>query len=395
MTKTPRKNALRDVFAQSLDRPVAQWLAEFGDSFHHPCLLLAAGQDLPQPLAEQLLDDLMAQQCPDGRLPLLQDGKDTLLACAPVHAALVWGYARTLSDRKQMRRFVNRYFDGLLAWHRFWYSHRDLDEDGLVSVFHPEESLWPQASSWDAPMAAWLTRRGITEKDGAKALLDRQGFLLSRDDGEAASEWSVKDVVLNGLLSWSNAALMAMGNLVRKTTVGEILAWHELATYSINEHLWDSEYGLYLSLDRISGKRPLVGSIGGFLPLLAGNPDQDQAEAMVRSLRLNFEHPDHFRLVSNSLYAAATQPEELERGPVSLIANWMLFQGLARFDFVAYANLLKKDTLALVADYGYYLHYRSQRDEGNMGGLGRGNHPLAMAVILQMQRAQVMDYHEK
>ena len=128
--------------------------------------------------------------------------------------------------------------------------------------------------------------------------------------------------------------------------------------------------------------------------MLAGIPVQEQAEAMLGALRLNFEKPDYYKLASNSLYADATQIEKPSRGALSLLFNWLLFQGLSRFDLIDFAEQIKKDTLTLVTEYGYYLHYLPQKDMVKNCGIGKGNNPFSVSILLPFMYTDATFYQE-
>jgi hypothetical protein len=187
---------------------------------------------------------------------------------------------------------------------------------------------------------------------------------------------------------------MAMGKLIRRN-ISEIIQWNELTIYSMNEQLWDEEYGIYRGYDLNTKALPLSGSIGGLMPLLAGIPVQEQAEAMLGALRLNFEKADFYKLATNSLYADATQIEKPGRGAISLLMNWFLFQGLSRFDLIEFAEQIKKDIMTLVSEYGYYLHYQPKHDKVKNCGIGKGDNPFAAAILIPFMETNATHYQEK
>ena len=119
----------------------------------------------------------------------------------------------------------------------------------------------------------------------------------------------------------------------------ELSIWNELLPYSMNEYLWNEEYGLYLPLNSISGQQIENDSIAGLLPLLGSIADQEQAEAMYRCLAMNFVHPLHFYFPT-----ACTEPGHQAK-TLDLFINYLLYQGLLRYEFTATAVALKKQTL--------------------------------------------------
>ena len=392
MMKTGQMNALSKLYQSSIELTEVQLLQFQTEPYYEPYFYLLGGNKLPLEKAESILDSLFQYQQIDGRIPLKINGEETPFIQPPLHAAIIWQYVQEIEDKKLAKQFIKKYFDKLINAHLYWYEHRDIEEDGLVAIFHPIESLLPASCAWDEPLMSWKKREKISENDLSACLLKKQSELILAS-GNPEKEWALKDPVINTILCWSNEALIAMGKMVRKN-VSETIQWNELALYSMNEQLWDEEYGIYRPYDLNTKELPLSGSIGGLLPLLAGIPVQEQAEAMLGALRLNFEKPDFYKLASNSLYADPTQIEIPGKGAMSLLFNWLLFQGLSRFDLIDFAEQIKKDTLSLVTEYGYYLHYLPQKDLVKNCGIGKGNNPFAAAILLPFIQTDATFYQE-
>lgn len=385
-------NAAGKLFQSSIELTDNQLHDFKTEPYFSPYFYLLGGSKLPLEKAENILDTLFETQQEDGRMALFIKGIDTHFIQVPLHAGIIWQYVQEIEDKKIGRKLVKKYFEKLVHSHLYWYEHRDIEEDGLVSIFHPIESLLPTSCAWDESLSAWKKRTQLTEEDISAALFNKQKDHLTSSQ-KPEKEWAMKDPVVNTLLCWSNEALIAMGKFIRKN-VSEIIQWNELALYSMNEELWDEEYGIYRGYDLITKELPLSGSIGGLLPLLAGIPVQEQAEAMLGALRLNFEKPDFYKLASNSLYADVTQLEKPGRGGMSLLMNWLIFQGLSRFDLIDFAEQIKNDTVAMVSEYGYYLHYLPQKDLVQNCGIGKGNNPFAVAILLHFIHTDVSFYQE-
>lgn len=385
-------NAAGKLFQSSIELTDDQLFVFKTEPYYAPYFFLLGGSKIPVEKAETILDTLFESQQNDGRMALFIESNETPFIQAPLHAGIIWQYVQKIEDKKIGRKLVKKYFEKLVQSHLYWYEHRDVEEDGLVSIFHPIESLLPESCAWDTPLNTWKKRAGSAEEDIFTTLLNKQKDLLNSLQ-KPEKEWAIKDPVVNTILCWSNEALIAMGKFIRKN-VSEIIQWNELALYSMNEELWDEEYGIYRGYDIITKELPLSGSLGGLLPLLAGIPVQEQAEAMLGALRLNFEKPDYYKLASNSLYADVTQLEKPGRGAMSLLMNWLIFQGLSRFDLIDFAEQIKKDTLDMLSDYGYYLHYLPQKDLVQNCGIGKGNNPFAVSILLHFMHTDVTFYQE-
>jgi hypothetical protein len=66
------------------------------------------------------------------------------------------------------------------------------------------------------------------------------------------------------------------------------------------------------------------------------------------------------------------------------LLNRLLYVGLLRYGFKENAALLKRKTLQMVGDYGFYPRYQAAMDPYTNIGLGAGNEPSAAALILDL-----------
>lgn len=63
------------------------------------------------------------------------------------------------------------------------------------------------------------------------------------------------------------------------------------------------------------------------------------------------------------------EPRRCWRGPVWLIVNWMIAQGLTSYDAHALAEQLRQDSLDLISKAGFFEHFNPESGEG-FGGRG-------------------------
>lgn len=180
---------------------------------------------------------------------------------------------------------------------------RNYQERGLPLLFGPQESLLPAASFWEAHPNT--------------PLIDPSFLALTAKALESLT---------NGGEKFSH-------------NPEEVGIWNELLPYSMNEYLWNEEYGLYLPLNGNNGQQIETNSIAGLLPLLAPLADQEQAEAMYRCLAMNFVHPLHFYFPTECIEPASRAKT------LNLFINYLLYQGLLRYEFTATALALKKQTV--------------------------------------------------
>ncbi|MEO0341558.1 MAG: hypothetical protein AAF242_20405 [Bacteroidota bacterium] len=97
----------------------------------------------------------------------------------------------------------------------------------------------------------------------------------------------------------------------------------------------------------MSKKRLIVNnSIGGILPLLADLPSQEQAEAIYKALSINFVHGQFGYFPSECVETGK------EERVIDSMANFLLLDGLSRFEFAATAKALQKQMADLHQQFG-------------------------------------------
>ncbi|MCB9082648.1 MAG: hypothetical protein H6555_13165 [Lewinellaceae bacterium] len=345
-----------------------------------------------------LLNTLLERQLPDGRIPLTTTPGD-YRCLPPILGGLLGHLFRQELLVDEHLDYLERIFPQLLRAQRYWFTHRDPLEEGLVVIYHPEEFVFPHATSWDLPLEDLAIRQGwpdiflhtdINEQHANR--LDLYQRLFEQESKQAAqTNWSAHQFAVqspgqNAILLWSNEALLEMGNHFG-IDLQDLLEWQELGIHMMNEKLWDKEYGIYRAYDLKREETLLSGSIDGLLPLIADIPSQEQAEIMRQAFLLNFRQEGAWWSATNSLFADATQRDQPGRGGVSLWSNWLLHYGFLKYDFSDLAQRLLRDSLQLVSEFGYHLHFKADRHAIEHLGIGPGNLPGAVGLSWDLLRA--------
>lgn len=323
---------------------------------------------LQQPVVEaarRLLDVKQDVVLPWTLLSLLQDHpSECLRQASEINGASLHPSARLLLpvlvqqasqratgtdlDLACLHRLTEKYISDQLRW----YHQRDLNQDGLPGLFSPQESLTPGAAYWDC---------------------------MHPSNGQ----FHVQEPLHLALLAWSNECLFDLAKRVGQD-IGPLLELHELTVYSMNECLWDEEYGLYLPRDLTCYDTVLTGSIGGILPLIADIGDQEQAEAMRGILEANFFDPDHYCFPTGSIFNEETGIDQPDNGAVDPVINWLLFFGLLRYDFDDLAIHLRNDALDLIGEFGFYRYYEHKKHYLGNRGLGVGQQVITAAIFVDL-----------
>ncbi len=107
------------------------------------------------------------------------------------------------------------------------------------------------------------------------------------------------------------------------------------------------------------------------MPLFAGLPDQRKAERLMNEHWLNPAEyaPDsrvRYWITTTSQTEPAWDARRYWRGPVWIILNWLLADGLRRYGFDDLADALRRDSLVLMARSGFREYY-DPRDGAGCG----------------------------
>ena len=285
-------------------------------------------------------EQALEKQCPDGRIPLFLKGfqqPDSLeLQERPYFAPVLWRLSETAPDSGCRKSALTKFLPRVIAHQLYWYQQRDYKQEGLVAIVHHQESPQTTAITWDK----WR-QDGTHSGSGEKFL--------------------VQDPYLNALLAMSNNLILRMGNSIGMD-LQDLLELHELTVFSMNDKLWNEEYGIFSAYDLEANELILSGALGSWMPWIGAIPDQNHAEAMRMAFETNFHHRDFYLCASNSIFASDTFSDLPHRGAVHLWDNWLLYQGLQVYDFTDLARALKQDLTSLYQHYGFQLCYPAERE---------------------------------
>jgi len=259
-------------------------------------------------------------------------------------------------------------------WHHWFYECRDPSNEGLVALIHPWESGRDNSVDWDAPFEKVPTdgvgdyqRRDTDHADPShrptKDQYDRYIWLLQcfkskQWDNKVlheASPFKVVDPGFNAILIRSCADLAELAEQLGLSDIAaRNIGWAEKGRGAL-ELLWNENLSQYVCFDRASGQQIESASIGGLLPVFAG-VRSDRVDAIVSSINT---------IASESRYLVAshrpTDPlfdsKRYWRGPLWLIVNYMLIDGLKLSGESGLAQRITEDSLALIAQSGFAEYY--------------------------------------
>lgn len=266
-------------------------------------------------------------------------------------------------------------FPNLIAWHRWFHTARDPDSAGVIAAAHPWESGRDNLPDWDAPLAKVDTsdvgtfqrrdtqhvaaemRPTQTEYDRYIALV-RFGRSVEWNNRRMAEEspfW-VADVAMTAILLRADRDLLALAERFGESEAArEITAWIERAEAGL-DRFWNTDRKAYCTLDLRSGTLAETVTAGSLLPLYAGVASSDRSSHLIRQLE---EWLEKVKYAVPSFEPGHPLFDSIRywRGPVWLIMNWMIGDGLAQAGRTDLAKRIRDDSRRLVEGSGFNEYY--------------------------------------
>jgi hypothetical protein len=361
------------------------------------------------------IETLFAHQWPDGMVPhivfhVMDDGyfpgPDVWRSGRPTPTSgitqpPVAGFAaRRLFDGAADRGAVAARARALIpkidAWHRWMYANRDPQGEGLVAIIHPWESGRDNSIDWDLAFERVPTdgvepyvRRDTQHADPAhrptKAQYDRYLWLVQHFRGlgwdnsrlHDASPFRIVDPGFNAILIRSCADLADLADALGEPALAAVNRERAAKGLSALDRLWSDRHGQYLCFDRASGKPVESSSIGGLLAVFAAVPPT-RAQAVARRIE-DLAAEITFIVPSHDPADPHFDSKRYWRGPVWLVVNYMIADGLDQAGETVIANRIRQSSLKLIAESGFAEYY----DPHSGTPLGGGRFTWTAAMVLE------------
>ena len=310
---------------------------------------------------------------------------------------------RAIHGRTPVLEFIREVYPALLRWHRWFHTQRDADGTRLACLVHPWESgtdnspRWLNAIARITPKELPVYQRRDTvhvsgEQRPHKEDYDRFIHLVNifrnnRYDSAvilAQSPFLVQDILTNSILYRADRDLRELALMIGEG-VDEIESWMHSVHDAFNARFWDEAAGLYYDYDMRVGKPLRVNTEMTFLPLYAGLASQAQADRLVADHLLKpAEYAPgqqvRFWVTSASQTEPAWEARRYWRGPVWIITNWLIADGLKSYGYPEISAAIRRDSLQLLRETGFWEYF----DASDGSGCGSPDFSWSAALAIEL-----------
>ena len=306
-------------------------------------------------------------------------------------------------DRGLAERSARALLPKIHAWHRWFYRTRDPEGTGLVAIIHPWESGRDNSVDWDAafervptegvePFTRRDTSHANPEHRPTQAQYERYIWLVQHfrslgwdnDKLHDASPFRVVDPGFNAILIRSCSELSVLASALGEDAIATEARAMAAKGLSALESLWSETHGQYLCFDRVAGGLIDSPSVGGILAAFARVPEV-RAAALARRIE-KLAETARFMVPSHDPAAPQFDGTRYWRGPVWLIVNFMIADGLKHAGQTRTVDRIMSDCVQLIELGGFAEYYDPMTAEP----CGGGQFTWTAAMIIEILKGQSM-----
>ncbi|HEV2127199.1 MAG TPA: trehalase family glycosidase [Thermomicrobiales bacterium] len=269
---------------------------------------------------------------------------------------------------------LKRYFDWLA-------NHRDLDDDGLLSIITTFESGMDWKPTFDQVVGF---PHGVANRRlfWRVVATDARNF-LNRYNIETLKRkryFLVKEVAFNTIYAQNLRALAQLCEALDDPDAQRYHSMAERVAASMIEHMYDEEEAAFYDIDGRDGSKIRVLTPTIFFPLVVRTmPDRITDTLIERHFLQESEFDTPFPIPSVALDDPSFYPHESEylwRGPTWVFYNWFVYQCLFYRGYREEANALQTSIKRLIRQSGFREYYNP------FSGAGHGAHNFTWSGLV-------------
>ena len=287
-------------------------------------------------------------------------------------------------------------FNSIMAYHRWFFLARDPDKKGYVSIIHPWESGRDNSPDWDEAIEninikeeLIFTRLDLSHVDKSMRPSDSEynkyiylleyGKKSGWDHAHITREgtFAVADRGINFILLRANKDLLSIAEILNKDEhKEEIKKWLADSEDAAN-YLWSDILKAYVARN-IRNNLYTSGISNVSFHSYYANLNKSENEDDHYSTLIKFIKNTKYCIPSFDSEHHKFNPIKYWRGPVWIIINYMIAEGLSNYGLNDISNKIRRDVRNLIKKYGFYEYYNPL----NGKGLGGNNFSWTAAIWL-------------
>ncbi|MDB4608993.1 MAG: trehalase family glycosidase [Polaribacter sp.] len=330
--------------------------------------------------------------------------RSTGMTQPPVFGFILEKIYAIAEDKKDSLAFIKTQIDRVFENHVYFYSNRDINNEGLVYIYHNWESGTDNSPLWDDiwktmnPPEYSFERRDTSHVDPSQRPTKREydhyldiieiAKKHNYNDKKIAenSPFLVQDPLFNSILIRSNSALILLYEKIggAEDKIAYLKEKNRKSIESMNSKLFDASLGAYIHFDLRNNKPIPFVSSSSFAPLFCGAPDALRAKTLTKTLVDRFGGEENYLCASFDPSHNRFDPKKYWRGPVWINLNWMLYHGLKEYGFKTLSERVKNDSIRLIEKEGFYEYFdpRKMNSETKKSGYGGRNFSWSAALFI-------------
>ena len=371
--------------APSKERYAFQW---FWDTCFHIFILCALDEI---GIAQENLRSLFRMQEEDGfvghmifwqrRLPHnpadVVQAKPTLRTLRPhmsalIQPPLVAQALRRIYKKSGDRLYLLELLPKIIRYHEWLIVNRDLDGDGLISIFSPSESGIDWKPSFDEAVGNDVRKKAryllASKLFWNVATVDISNFLRAYKKSDNP-RFAIKEVTVNTTYACDLRALSELCFEAGLDQEGSrYLRRAEQVGASITTLMYHHKSAAFYDVRARENTKLKVLTAMSFLPIILPEVSDDICRAMIER---HFDNEEEFLskypIPSVAMNDPSFYPKEsymLWRGPTWPVMNWFIYHSLKEKGFVAEAARLRLSLRTLIEKSGFREYYNPQTGEG-------------------------------